>query len=148
MRPEKWARIGLVSLLLVALVCILTLTDQRGRAEVRRAAATLTSTQHHLGDLRVQLGSTRAEQSIAASEVQGLANSISLVQTTLANTNASIASTEQGIEVAGVDISELDTCLGGVTQALDQVGVGETQGAITSLNAVAQSCNAAKPSTG
>lgn len=148
MGPRKRARLFLVVILLIVAACILTLTDNRGRTEVRRAATALVATQRHLSLLRADLQETQAEQSTAASQVQGLDGSISDTQSALATTDASISSTEQGIEIGGIDISDLDTCLGGVTRALDQISVGGTQGAISSLNAVSGSCNAAKPSSG
>jgi hypothetical protein len=66
----------------------------------------------------------------------------------LDSTNAAISSTEQGLFFGGYDIAALDTCLGGVTQALDQAAVGQTSGALSSLGSVSGSCSAAKPGGG
>ncbi len=81
-------------------------------------------------------------------EVQSLEAAISQAKTSLATSNAAISSTEQGQVLAGFDISALHTCLGGVTQALDQIAVGQTQGALSSLGSVSTSCDAARPAAG
>lgn len=128
--------------------CALLVTDLRARTEVRRVTSALTSTENHLSTAQAQLMSVQAQMKATAAEVQTLEASIVQTQSTLATSIAATASTERGIIYGGFDISALNTCLGGVTQALDQVAVGQTAGALSSLGAASSSCNSAKTGAG
>ncbi len=128
--------------------CALFVSDQRGRSEVRRTSSALAAAENHQEGHQAHLQSTQAQVQGSVSEAQALQKSTARTQTSLTTTNASISSTESGLEFGGFDISELNTCLGGVTQALDQVAVGQTKGALSSLGAASASCEAAKPGGG
>ena len=125
--------------------CILLGTDLRGRADVRRTQTQLTTTQSQESQGRLHLLSTQTKVGTASADVRSLQASISRTQASLATTNAAIASTEQGLFFGGFNISALNNCLAGVTQALDQIAVGQRAGALSSLGAASPSCDAAKP---
>lgn len=131
--------------LAVTAACVLVATDLNGRSQVRRTTSALTRTERNLAATRHNLRNTRNETDATTAQVQALQASISENQSSLSSTNASISQTEAGIFFGGFDISALTNCLGGVTQALDQVAVGKTQGAISSLSSVSKSCQSAKP---
>ena len=151
----KTATVGLgttatvaLALAILAVFCVLVATDLGGRAEVRRTTHTLASTQNSQTREAARLAATQAQMRATVAEVHSLEAAITQVQTSLATSNAAISATEQGLVSAGFDISALHTCLGGVTQALDQVGVGQRQGALSSLGSVSTSCDAAHPAAG
>jgi hypothetical protein len=125
--------------------CILLGTDLRGRAELHRTQTQLTTTEAHERLGRLHLRSTRTQVGTASADVRSLQASISRTQASLATTNAAITSTEQGLFFGGFNISALNSCLAAVTQALDQIAVGQRAGALFSLGAASPSCNAAKP---
>ena len=127
--------------------CILVGTDWRGRADVHRTQSQLTFTEGHESQGRLQLLSTQTQVATASADVGSLEASISRVQASLATANAAIASTEQGLFFGGFNIAALSNCLAGVTQALDQLAVGQRAGALSSLGAASPSCTAAKPAT-
>ncbi len=137
-----------VALAVLGAACALVVTDQRGRTEVRRTTDALTTAVNRQRQESGRLLSTRAQMRTTVSEARTLQMSISRTQASLATSNASISSVEKGLEFGGFNISELNTCLGGVTQALDQAAVGQTKGALSSLGAAAASCEAAKPGGG
>lgn len=137
-----------LTLAVLGAACVLLVTDLRARSEVRRATNAFTLEQVHLAQERAHLVGVQAQMRATASEVQTLEASISQTQTSLATSIAAVSSTERGLVYGGFDISALNTCLGGVTQALDQVAVGQTVGALSSLGAVSTSCNSATTGTG
>jgi septal ring factor EnvC (AmiA/AmiB activator) len=144
---KKMVAVALL-LVIVAVASVLVVTDLRGRAEGAVTTRALASTKalqqqraRDLLDTQQQIGST-------AAEVQRLGTSISKTQASLATSSASFSSTERSLFFGGFDISALNSCLSGVTQALDQVAVGQTKGALASLRAVSTTCNSAKPPTG
>ncbi len=126
----------------------LWVTDLRGRAEVRRTSTAWVSAQHRQNRQESRVQASQAQIGTTVSELHALEASIAQDQTSLAASNSKIASIETGLVLGGFDISALNTCLGGVTQALDQVAVGQTQGALSSLGSVSTSCNAAHPAPG
>lgn len=132
----------------VVATCALFVTELRARAEVRRTTHELASTQNRQEQEQAHLLGTQAQMRSALSGLRTLEGSISQTQTSLATSNATISTLERGLVLDGFDISALNTCLGGVTQALDQVAVGQTKGALSSLGAVSTSCNAARPAAG
>ena len=135
----------IVALAVSGAACALVVTDQSGRSEVSRTAHALTTAVNRQRQESARLRGTQAQMRTTVSEARTLRTSISRTQASLATSNASISSVEKGLEFGGFDISELNTCLGGVIQALDQAAVGQTQGALSSLGTAAASCEAAKP---
>ncbi len=146
--PRKKLAAVATALAVLSAAVALSVTDLRGRAEVRRTSHALLSTQQRQSQVRAHLVATQAQVSTTASELRALEASIAQDQTSLASSNTKISSIETGLVLGGFDISALNTCLGGVTQALDQVAVGQTKGALASLGSVSTSCNAAHPAAG
>ncbi len=144
---KKAAALAL-ALAVLGAASVLLVTDLRARAEARRATSAFTLTQVQLAQERAHLLGAQAQMRATVSDVQALAASISQTQTSLASSIAAVSSTERGLVYGGYDISALNTCLGGVTQALDQVAVGQTAGALSSLGAVSTTCNSAKTGAG
>jgi len=144
-KPLKKLATVTLTLAVVAATCVLLVTDVRGRAEVRSTARALASTRNRLEQEQAHLHRTQAQMRTSLSQAQALETSISETQTSLAASNAAISSVDRGLVFDGFDISALNSCLSGVTQALDQVAVGQTSGALSSLGAVSTSCSAARP---
>ena len=137
-----------VAVVVSGAACGLFVSDQRGRSEVSRTTSALASAEHRQEGQRAHLQSIQAQIRASLSAAQALQESMARTQASLATANASISSAESGLQFGGFDIAELNTCLSGVTQALDQAAVGQTKGALSSLGAAAASCEAAKPGGG
>jgi hypothetical protein len=145
---KKRVATAATALTFLAAASVVLVTDLRARSEVRRTTFASASTQARLEQRQTRLRVTQAQTRVSASDVQTLGAAISQTQTSLSTSNAAISSTERGLYFGGFDVAALNTCLSGVTQALDQVAVGQTTGALSSLGSVATSCNTARPAAG
>jgi hypothetical protein len=134
-----------LALTLLSFVPVLIITDLTGRSEIRHVDRTVAAAQLRLFDTRTAVVSSQEESRSTYQEIVKLKSDTGKTQASLASTNTSIASADFGIFYAGVEASVLDGCLAGVTQALDQVAVGQDGGAFAALVSVASSCNAVKP---
>lgn len=132
-------------LVLLSFAPLLVMTDLTGRSEIRHVERNLASTEYRLSKTQATLASTQDRIQVSYSEILKLTSSTRQTQTSLAGTNASITSTDTGIFFADIDMAVLDGCLGGVTQALDQVAVGQRSGALSSLASVTTSCSSINP---
>lgn len=129
---------------LLGSMCALAVTDLHGRAQVERTDAEIAVADHQVAALRERLASTRAQADLVGQEIKAVATAVLQTQANDSSTESSITSTEAGIFFAGYDVAELNLCLSGVTQALDQVAVGQSGAAIASLHSVSANCNAAR----
>ena len=132
-------------LVAIAVGVSLLVTDVRGHSEANRAVDAAAAGHVRLAHVRAGLARDAAQLQVSNDQVRSLESTAAQDRATLGTTNAAISTTERGLFYGGYDIAALDTCLGGVTQALDQAAVGQTAGALSSLGSVSSSCNAAKP---
>jgi hypothetical protein len=148
--PSRTTKMVVSSVILSALVAMgaLAVTDLRGRAEVQRTDSEVAAADHELAGARTQLSKTRVLANEAGTQVKAVVTSALETQAKVESTEASTSAANLGTLLDGFSISKLNVCLPGVVQALDQVAVGQIQGALSSLGAVATSCNAARPSGG
>jgi hypothetical protein len=63
----------------------------------------------------------------------------------LAIDQSHLSAAEADITTKGVNISDLNTCLSGVQQALNEISLGDRPAAVTSLDRVGPTCQAAEP---
>jgi hypothetical protein len=129
---------------MVALVATLAV-GATSRAHLRRTDTQLTAVRARL---HRTVGRARVAQA-ALETVTGQAVSAARVLATetqqLASVQSQLASTEANVFANGVSINDLDSCLAGVEQALNQISLGDQHGAAATLNGVAASCRAAAP---
>jgi hypothetical protein len=92
-----------------------------------------------LAEARGSLASVSSQSAAAAATVATEEHQLAGVQTQLANAQANEVS-------QGVNIADLDQCLAGVEQALNEVSLGNPTGAASTLHAVATDCQSAEPS--
>ncbi len=139
------SRLGWVyAVVVVALVAALAV-GAASRAHLHRTDTQLTA-------MRARLHQTVGRAKVAEARlaaVTGQATSAARVLTAetdqLTSVQSQLASTEANVFANGVSISDLDTCLAGVEQALNQISLGDQHGAATTLNGVAASCRGAAP---
>lgn len=144
MRGHRVVVTATAIVVLIGAVCALALTDLHGRAQVRHTDSLLAVADHQVAAARRNLAATRAKTDLVGQEVRAVAGAVLQNQADDETTESSIDATEAGLFFAGYDIGQLNQCLSGVTQALDQVAVGQNRGALTSLGSVASNCNAAR----
>lgn len=137
-------RVGL-ALALISAVPVLVVTDLHGRTQIRHEDRVLAATQHHLVKTNATTSDTNDQTDAVYRAILKLESATLATQDSLNGTNASISAADAQIFYAGVDLSVFDGCLAGVVQALDQVAVGQTGGAVASLSAVSGSCSSVSP---
>jgi hypothetical protein len=116
------------------------------RAQLQRTDAGLTAMRARLHQT---VGRARqAESTLAAvtAQASSAAHLLSTETAQLASVQSQLASTEANVFANGVSINDLDTCLSGVEQALNEISLNDQHDAATTLNGVAASCRAAAPS--
>jgi hypothetical protein len=113
----------------------------------------LTRTDASLASIRGQLHRTTAQVATARSELAGVTarsvaaqGTLNTVSAQLAADQAQLAKAQADVHAKGVSIGQLDLCLSGVEQALNQIAVGDQTGAATTLNGVSANCQSAEPS--
>jgi septal ring factor EnvC (AmiA/AmiB activator) len=116
------------------------------------AHAQLDRTNAELTVVRARLHLTvdrahRAQAGLAAVTAQSTdaARTLATETSQLASVEAQLASTESNVFANGVSINNLNACLSGVEQALNQISLNDQQGAAATLNGVAASCRASEP---
>ena len=86
------------------------------------------------------LGSVTAQSAAAA-------RTLATETSQLAAVEAQLAATEANVHADGVSIDDLDTCLSGVEQALNEISIDDQHGAASTLDGVAAPCRAAEPAS-
>jgi hypothetical protein len=137
----RWATVAVV----VVAVLTVGITDVRGHVELGQIDQAQGVASNELSALGLNVTLTRAnsadqENIVRYADVQMTENRLMI-----GSTNAITDQQEVGIFFDKIDLSALDGCLSGVTQALDQIGVGQTDGALASLGAAGPACQAANP---
>jgi len=168
--PRRRLVVMAVGALAVALVVAGVVSDLQVRSELGQAQSSLTATRanlratlSHLSLIEARLLSTTsdrdtlgielkltawelagAESTLAGTRAQlaTTQNSLTNTQNSLSTTQSSLANANTGLYLQGLNIGTLDTCLGGVEKALNQIAVNDQNGAVKSLSAVASSCQA------
>jgi translation elongation factor EF-4 len=134
----------LVTLILIALVA-LTFADVRGRMEIGHVDAAQGVATQRLAHFKVALHENQDDIVTQRGDLNSIDVAITQHQSTLGSTNSQTATHDAAILLDGTDVSTLEGCLAGVTQALDQISVGETSGGLWSLSVVGPTCKAATP---
>lgn len=114
-------------------------TLQRTDASIAELHVQLHRTSVQIGRARTRLAQAEQEAGAAASALASASDQLGKVQ-------AQLASAQSNIQIDGVNIANLDTCLSGVNQALNEISLGDQSGASAILDRYAGNCQAAEPS--
>ena len=115
-------------------------TDVDARTRSRNEQAALVAANAHLASLRHDAALTRFANAITTDKRNTLQSSITSTTTQLAETNAALASTNVHAYEQGIGIKTLQTCLGGVKSAFEQITAKDNNRAAKDISAVAGSC--------
>jgi septal ring factor EnvC (AmiA/AmiB activator) len=113
-----------------------------------QAHLAFTRTQHRLAVERTDLTSFRRELSQIDHQVHEAAADWATDTAQLQQIQSSLVQAEANVSHQGSDIAALQSCLGGVEQALNALSVGDEQTAVGALTKVASSCAGAVSSNG
>ena len=98
----------------------------------------LRDTTRHLAVVRTTLGATNEASTAAGATLAAETARLSALDSTLARAQADVWS-------QGVSIADLDACLSGVEQALNQISLSDAAGAGRTLSQVGPTCARAEP---
>jgi len=131
---------GAVMLVLAGLVGI------NAHAQLNRTHASVASTRGELQHALSLVADTRTELAKVTGLADAAGRTLATASAQLTADQAKLAADQADVFSNGVSISQLDTCVAGVEQALNQISLGDQSGAAATLNGVAANCRAAEPS--
>ena len=142
--------VALAGVGLVAGVAVLAVDDRGAHQQLTRTRGALHSTQATLHSTQAQLSQAQADLAGANADLTRTKASLSSVQATLktkeqalAGVQNSLTDAKNSVTVQAGQIETLKSCLNGVRIALSDVAYGDYSGALSALDAVQVSCNAA-----
>jgi hypothetical protein len=133
-----------VFLVATACICLLVAaiwTDVDARTRARHEDDALTAARGHLHSLRHRVAATYATDLATQAKRSQLESFIAVTLGQLAGTNASLDSTKQTAFLLGVNIGTLETCLGGVQNALGAINNGNNTKAAGDISVVSEACS-------
>jgi hypothetical protein len=143
-RRRTLVRRATVAVVAVALLTV-GITGVRGNVELGQIDQAQGVASNKLSALGLNVTLTRVNSVDQENRVRNVDVQMTENRLMIGSTNAITDQQEVGIFFDKIDLSALDGCLSGVTQALDQIGVGQTDGALASLGAAGSACQAANP---
>jgi len=143
-----WLGVGLVGALALAAVGGLAASDLGSRAQIRSSDAALHRVDRQEAGALRRLD--RVEAALHAAQRTRDARSATLrkIYLELYLAQGALTSANQSVFTTGVAIDQLNTCLNGVVEALNQLSVGQQAGALSTLGTVQQACSAATKANG
>ena len=125
------------------------IADLHVRSELRQARSTLQVTRVHLAltvgklsSVEATLGKTTSQRAALQVELTTTSQELATAKASLSTTQAGLSDANKSLASQGVNIAKLNTCLGGVERALNQIAVGNNSGAVASISGVSSSCQA------
>jgi hypothetical protein len=115
-------------------------TDVNARTRSQNEQAALATANTHLATLQLDVEVAQSAKADTTTRRNSLQISIASTMSQLAVTNEALASTSVNAYVQGVGISTLQTCLGGVKSAFDQITTKNNAGAAKDISAVSGPC--------
>ena len=139
-RPWKRRLGALAVLAAVAILVASVVTDVQAHARSRQEHQFLAAAEGNLGRARGVLATTTASRQRATKHRSTLLLEDGFTLQTLATANSSLAGTAQEAYLEGLDIGTLQTCLGGVKGALNDISNRNTSRVSGDLTAVSAAC--------
>jgi cytoskeletal protein RodZ len=131
-----------VSMMLVTAVVV----GVQANRQLGRTDTSLTSTRAQLQRTTAQVATARSKLAAAVAHSEAAEQTLNAEGAQLATDQAQLAKVQADVHAKGVSIGQLDLCLSGVEQALNQIAVGDQGGAVATLHGVASNCQSAEPS--
>jgi type II secretory pathway component PulM len=131
-----------VSILLVTAVVV----GVQANRQLTRTDASLASIRGQLRQTTAQVATARSQLATAVAHSEADEGTLRTETAQLAADQGQLAKVQDDVQAKGVSIGQLDLCLSGVEQALNQIAVGDQPGAAATLNGVSANCQGAEPS--
>jgi len=116
-------------------------TDVDAHTRTRDEEAALSAAYAHLSDLRHQVAGTLAVKAATTTKRDQLEAFIAVTLGQLSTTNVSLNASKAAALIQGVDINTLETCLGGIQNALSAIKSNNNAQATTDISAVSAACS-------
>ena len=149
-RRHPRARVVASLALGLIVVGVLVADDVRQRGSLDRTRSRLAATQRTLAETTAKLDATVADLAATETELTATKGKLTASEKTVATLRQqltgvrnSLSDAKGKVEVQATQIVTLKTCLDGVSLALTDVAYGDYASAITALDAVRVSCEAA-----
>ncbi len=115
-------------------------TDDNARTRSHNEQSALAAANTRLAAVRHEVKSAQSAEAVTTTKRSSLRASIASTINELAVTNAALANANVGAYVQGVGIDTLQTCLGGLKGAFDQITAKNNAGAAKDISAVSGPC--------
>jgi len=129
-----------VVVLCAAVLAAAIWTDVDAHARTRDEEAALAAADTHLTDLRHEVAATLDTKAATTTKRNELEAFITVTLAQLWTTNMSLNASKVADYLQGVDISTLETCLGGVQNALSAIQANNNDQATKDISAVSAAC--------
>jgi hypothetical protein len=134
--------VAIGAVLAIALVATSTWYDVHARTRARNEDSRLAVANRHLARLHHNLVLTDFAAAVTTNERNALQASISTTLAQTSGVDSSLSSAKAVVAQLNVGITTLDTCLGGVENALKQIAANDNAQAATDISAVSGPCAA------
>jgi hypothetical protein len=147
-RRIRWIAGTAAGALFLATLGYLVVDQVQTRHRFDHAEASLGVTRQRTHTVSTELGAVRRDLSLLKTQVGNQDTALSQDASQLLGLQTSLAEAESHVTQQASLIGSLQTCLGGVEQALNALAVESVPAAVGALDAVAGSCTAAERSSG
>ncbi len=130
----------MVIMLGAATLATATWTDVDAHTQARDEAAALKAADAHLAGLRRQVAMTLAHKKTTTTKSDELAAFIAVTLNQLWSTNLALDNAKVAAYLTGTDVNTLETCLGGIQNALGALRSGNNAQATKDISGVSTDC--------
>jgi len=113
-----------------------------------RTHDSLSLTRHQDETVLADLASVRQQLRVVDGQVRQSTTSLTSDTAQLHDVQGDLTDAQANVATQGSDITDLQSCLGGVEQALNALSVGDQASALAALNAVSTTCQSALSADG
>jgi hypothetical protein len=148
LRNRRWI-IAIVALAFFAAgLGYVTGNEVQANTQFDQGHASLNVTRHHISVVLGDLATVRHDLDVVNGQVDQDAVALSRDTAQLKKLQADLVNAQSNVSLQSQAISDLQTCLSGVEQALNALAVNDKGRAINALNAVSASCTNAVSANG
>ncbi len=147
-RRRRWIVAGAAFAVFASALGYLVADQVQLHAQFDRAQSSLDVTRHRTGIVSAQLAELRHDLALLTTQVGNDSTALDQDASQLKGAQTALLDAETHVTQQASLIKSLDTCLGGVEQALNALSVGKQSQAIAAVNAVSTSCSSAAASSG
>ena len=147
-RRSWWLPALLVTALMAGLTGVLVHNEMQTYHRYDQAKQSFEATSSQLGVARTDLAALLRELDVRNGQISQTTAGLGIDLGQLQNAETALAQSQGQVSTQSASINVLQTCLGGVTQALNSLSVGDQRTAISALDKVSASCQSAVVTNG